>query len=114
MGLSSRVLRRVGVPASVAVNGKKVAELPNGTSTIVDIAPGADVIFVTGLSNPGRFSVRLAVKPGQRYAVKVESRSESFVPGVMLGPVGGIIDASVNENAGPFQLRFVDVKEAGA
>jgi hypothetical protein len=103
----------MAVPATIEINGKKAADLGNGASTIIDIAPGANVISVSHWSWPGTFSVKLAAKPGQRYAVEVSTRSASLLPGVMLGPVGGIIDASVNENAGAFQLRFVDVKGAG-
>lgn len=103
----------MGAPATIKINGRKTADLGLGASTIIDIAPGANVISASAWSYPGTFSVKLDAKPGQRYAVKVEPRSDSFLP-AMLAPVGGIIDASVNENAGAFQLRFVDVKGAGA
>jgi len=58
--------------------------------------------------------VKLAAKPGQRYAVKVEPRSESYLPGATLGIIGGMIDASANENAGAFKLRLVELWELGA
>jgi hypothetical protein len=103
----------MGAPATIKVNGKKAADLALGASTIIDIAPGQNVISASAWSYPGTFSVKLAAKPGQRYGVEVAPRSDSFVP-AMLAPVGGIIDASINENAGAFQLRFVDVKGAGA
>lgn len=103
----------MAVPARIEINGKKVADIGNGASTIIDIAPGTSVISVSGWSYPGTFSVKLAAKPGQRYAVEVATRSASILPGVALGPVGGMIDASINENAGLFRLRLVDVNGAG-
>lgn len=104
----------MGVPATIKVNGKKVASLALGASTIVDIAPGSNVISADAWSYPGTFSVKLEAKAGQRYALEVAPRGDSFLPGALLGPFGGAIDASVNENAGAFQLRFTDSKEANA
>lgn len=53
---------------------------------------------------PGSFSVKLNAKAGATYNLVVEPRGDSFLPGALLGPIGGAIDASVNENAGAFQL----------
>ncbi len=44
---------------------------------------------------------------GVTTSVEVAPRSASFGPGALLGPLGGAIDASLNENAGAFQIRFV-------
>ena len=41
------------------------------------------------------------------YNIEEAPRSASFGPGALLGPLGGAIDASLNENAGAFQMRFV-------
>ena len=38
----------MAVPATIEINGKKAADLGNGASTIIDIAPGANVISVSG------------------------------------------------------------------
>lgn len=107
-------LYAMALPAIIEVNGTKAAEVGNGGSTIIDIAPGDNDISVSHWSYPGKYSVKLAAKPGQRYAVKVEPRSESILPGAVLGPVGAIIDASVNENSGAFTLRLVEMWELGA
>jgi hypothetical protein len=104
----------MAVPASIDINGKRAADVGVGASTTIDIAPGANVISVSGWSYPGAYSLTLDAKPGQRYAVEVSIRSGSMLPGLALGPVGAIIDASVNENAGQFQMRFVDAKGPGA
>lgn len=111
----SEELLYMAVPATIEINGKKAADLANGASTIIDIAPGDNVISASAWSYPGTFSVKLAAKPGQRYAVKVEPRTESYLTGATFGIVGGIIDASVNENAaGSFTLRLVELWELGA
>ena len=93
-----------GVPATVTVNGKQVANLATGGQTVFDIAPGQNVIAASAWSYPGTFSIKLNAKPGATYALKVEPRTDSFVPGMLFGVIGGAIDASVNENAGAFQL----------
>ncbi len=45
--------------------------------------------------------------PGQKYPLEVTPRSASLCPGMLLGPIGDAIDASVNENSSAFEMRFV-------
>jgi hypothetical protein len=95
-----------GVQASVKINGQQVAGLWAGSSSTVDIAPGANVISVDGWSYPGSWTVDLSAKAGQSYAIEISPRGDSFAFG-MFGLVGGAIDVSANKNAGAFQMRVV-------
>jgi hypothetical protein len=95
-----------GVQASVTINGQQVAGLWAGSSSTVEIAPGANVVSVDGWSYPGSWTVDLSAKAGQSYAIEISPRGESYAFG-MFGLVGGVIDASANKNAGAFQMRLV-------
>jgi hypothetical protein len=103
-----------GVPATITLNGTKVSELASGGITLIDVPAGNNVLAASAWSYPGAFSVKLAAKAGERYALEIAPRTASFAPGALLGPVGGIIDASVNENAGAFQLQLVAADKKGA
>ena len=58
--------------------------------------------------------MRLDAKAGQTYAVEVSPRGDSFLPGALLGPIGGMIDSASNENAGAFQLKLASAGKAGS
>ncbi len=87
--------------------GPAVADIAVGSSAVIDVPAGPNVLAASAWSYPGSFSLKLNAKPGATYALNVEPRGDSFVPGALLGPIGGAIDASVNENAGAFQLTVV-------
>jgi hypothetical protein len=101
-------------PATITVNGQKVADVAAGSSVVFDVAAGQNVIAASAWSYPGNFSVKLNAKAGQTYSLAVEPRTDSMLPGALLGPIGGPIDASVNENAGAFQLTLVPGAAAAA
>jgi hypothetical protein len=90
----------------VKVNGQKVADIWAGSSSIVNIAPGANTITVEAWSYPGTWTVNLDAKPGQNYAAEISPRGDSYAPS-LLGPVGGAIDSANNKNAGAFQMRVL-------
>jgi len=100
-------LMYAGAPATITLNGQTVASIATGGSTIVDVPAGANILAASAWSYPGQFSVKLNAAPGQKYALEVSPRSASLGPGMLLGPIGGAIDASVNENAGAFEMKFV-------
>ena len=95
-----------GAPATVKVNGQKVADLWAGNSSVVDISPGKNAVTVEAWSYPGTWTIDLDAKPGQSYAIEVSPRSESYVPS-LFGAVGGAMDSNANKNAGAFQMRLV-------
>ena len=101
-------------PATITLNGQKVADIAVGSSAVVDVPAGANVLAASAWSYPGSFSVKLDAKAGATYALSVEPRGDSLLPGALLGPIGGAIDASVNENAGAFQLTVVPGTSTGS
>jgi len=103
-------LQYAGVPATVNVNGQKVASLWGGTSATVDLAPGANTITVDAWSYPGSWTHILNVKPGARYTIEISPRDGSAAT-AMLGPVGAAIEASSKKKqGGAFQMRVVTAR----
>lgn len=96
-----------GAPATVKINGEQVANLWAGNSTTVPLAAGANSITVEAFSYPGKWSIDLNTKPGATYAIEISPRGDSLGPSMLLGPLGGVIDASANKNSGAFQMRVV-------
>ncbi len=92
-------------PATIELNGQKVASVGAGGSAIFDVPTGPNKIAASAWSYPGTWTLPLDAKAGQTYKVIVEPRGDSFLPGALLGPIGGAIDAASNENAGAFQMR---------
>ena len=90
--------------ATIELNGQKVASVGSGGSAVFDVPAGANKIAASAWSYPGTWTLPLEAKAGQTYKVIVEARGASFGPG-LLGPVGGMIDAAANDNAGAFQMR---------
>ncbi len=96
-----------GVPATVKINGEQVASLWAGSSSSVDIAPGATSVSVDAWTYPGTWTLDLSAKAGQAYTIEISPRGDSLGPALLLGAIGGAIDASVNQNAGAFQMRVL-------
>lgn len=97
-----------GAPATITLNGKTVANIGVGGTTLVDVPVGDNVIAASAWSYPGEFALNLKATPDTLYTIEVSPRAESFGPSTFLGPLGGVIDASINKNAGAFQMRFVE------
>ena len=103
-----------GAPATITLNGAKVADIATGGQAVIDVPAGANTIAASAWSYPGEYKVKLDAKPGARYALAVEPRGDSVGPGILLGPIGGAIDAASNENAGAFELKLVSSDAAVA
>jgi hypothetical protein len=97
------------VPARILIDGREVASLGVGGSTVLDVPAGSRKIVVDSWSHPNAYTLALAVKPGTLYTLEVSVRSEAFVAG-MFGVVGMVAEAAANENGGTFQIRVVDAK----
>jgi hypothetical protein len=95
--------------ARVRIDGREVASLGVGGSTVVDVAAGSRKIVVDGWSYPNEYTLTLAAKPGMLYTLEVSIRSEAMVAG-MFGLVGQMVEAAANENGGAFQIRVVESK----
>ena len=96
-----------GVAASVKVDGRQIASLGVGGSTLLDVSAGSHKISIEGGMHPNAYAITLQAKPGMLYALEISPRSEAVVAG-MFGLVGMMVEASVNENGGPFQVRVAE------
>ena len=94
----TNALLYAGAPTTLTLNGKKVGDLAAGGNMYVDVPAGQNVLAASAWSYPGEFKVRFDAKPGTLYGVEVSPRTASFGPSTLLGPLGGVLDASVNEN----------------
>jgi hypothetical protein len=97
------------VPARILIDGREVASLGVGGSTVLDVPAGSRKIVVDSWSHPNAYTLNLAAKAGTLYTLEVSVRSEAFVAG-MFGVVGMVAEAAANENGGTFQIRVIDSK----
>ena len=95
------------LPARVMIDGREVASLGVGGSTVLDVPAGSHKIGVDSWSHPNAYALNLTAKPGMLYTLEISIRSEAFVAG-MFGLVGMMVEASANENGGNFQIRLVE------
>ena len=95
-----------GAPATVKVNGAKVADLWAGKSETVDIPLGNNTVTVEAWSYPGTWTVNLDAKKGKAYAIEVSPRGDSYGPS-LFGPLGAAAEGAGTKNAGAFQMRVV-------
>jgi len=94
-------------PATITVDGEKVASVDRGGTALVDIPAGNNTLAASAWSYPGEYKVKLNAVAGQTYRLEVQPRSDSFGPSILLGPIGGMIDSAANENAGAFEMKLV-------
>jgi hypothetical protein len=97
------------VPARILIDGREVASIGVGGSTVVDVPAGSRKIVVDSWSHPNAYTLPLAVKSGTLYTLEVSIRGEAMVAG-MFGVVGMIAESAANENGGTFQIRVVGSK----
>jgi hypothetical protein len=94
-----------GCPASVSRGTAKVAEVANGGRAVFDIPPGDTVLSVSCWSYPGDYKVSFKAEPGRIYDMQVAPRQASVGTAVLLGSIGGAIEASSGENTGAFEIK---------
>jgi hypothetical protein len=97
------------LPARVLIDGREVASIGVGGSTVLDVPAGPRKIVVDSWSHTNAYTLTLAAKPGMLYTLEVSIRAEAMVAG-MFGLVGQMMEASANENGGNFKIRLVDSK----
>lgn len=99
--------------ALVKVDGREVAQLGVGGSTMLDVPAGSRQVAVEGFGHPNAFALTLNAKAGMLYTLEVSPRTEPVMAGLVFGLVGSMVEAAVNQNGGTFQVRVVDSKPAG-
>lgn len=89
----------MAAPASVDMNGARIADLGVGQSYSGPIQPGMATLTVSAWSSPGQSSFRFNAEPGKSYRFVVGPRGESMAAGM----AGGLIGQGM-EGGGPFQI----------
>jgi hypothetical protein len=100
------------VPARILIDGREVASIGVGGSTVLDVPAGSRKIVVDSWSHPNAYTLALAAKPGTLYTLEVSVRSEAMVAG-MFGVVGMLAESAANENGGTFQIRVANSRPLG-
>jgi hypothetical protein len=95
------------VPARVRIDGREVASIGVGGSTVLDVPAGSRKIVVDSWSHTNEYTLTLAAKPGMLYNLEISIRDEAFVAGMMFGIVGTMAEAAANPNGGNFQIKVV-------
>lgn len=103
-------LESAGDAARVRIDGREVASLGIGGSTMLDVPAGHHKIVVDSVLHPNVYEISLAAKPGAHYALEVSPRSEATVAR-MFGVVGMLAESASNKNGGEFQIRVVESGE---
>lgn len=94
-----------GCPAAVSRGAEKVAEVGNGGRAVIDIPAGDTVLSVSCWSYPGDYKVSFKAEPGRNYDMQVAPREASVGTAVLLGSIGGAIEASSGQNTGAFEIK---------
>jgi hypothetical protein len=92
--------------ARVRVDGREVANLGVGGSTMLDVPAGMHKIVVDSWGHPNVYTITLTAKAGMQYTMEVSLRGEAAVAG-MFGLVGMFAEAAANENGGTYQIQVV-------
>jgi hypothetical protein len=95
----SNDLMYVGAPASISVNGEKVADLGVGQSYSGSVRPGSVIVSASAWSAPGQSSTRFQAEAGKTYRLQVMPRAVHTTSGA----IGGLAGQAV-EGGGPFQV----------
>jgi hypothetical protein len=104
---TSNLVASVGA-ASVKLDGREIASLGIGGSTMLDIPAGSHKVVVGHWGHPNVYAITLDAKPGMLYTLEVSPRMEAAVAGAAFGLVGWAAEAAVNENGGTYEIRVVD------
>jgi hypothetical protein len=101
-----------GGSARVRVDGRQVADLGVGGSTMLDVPAGTHTIVVDHWSHLNVYTMTLDAKSGMLYTLEVSIRTEAAVAG-MFGLVGMFAEAAANENGGSYQIQVVKTERVG-
>jgi len=100
----------MGVQARIYVNDKRVAELWRGESYAGVIQPGKVVLAADAWSTPGNFRAHFNAEADREYTFEVSPRGGHLATLVFFGIVGAAVDASIDENTGPFSIYLKETK----
>ena len=95
--------------ARIKLDGKQVAALANGGSTVIDVAAGSHEITSDAWDSPGVSKVKLDAKPGTLYTLEVTANLGGTGVGAF-GAAGALVESAGNPNGGLFLIRAVSEK----
>ncbi|MGA7807273.1 hypothetical protein, partial [Bradyrhizobium sp.] len=98
----SNDLLYLAAPASVELNGAKIASIGKGETFTGGIAPGPAVVTVSAWATPGSTSYSFVAEPGKTYRFTVAPRGANFAVGLAGGIIG--MTGQAIEGGGPFQI----------
>ncbi len=100
----------MGVQARIDVNGERVAELWRGESYAGVVQPGRIVLATDAWSTAGNFRAHFNAEADREYIFEVSPRGGHMATLTFFGIVGAAVDASIDENTGPFSIYLKETK----
>lgn len=100
----------MGVQARVDVNGERVTELWRGESYAGVVQPGKVVLATDAWSTAGNFRAHFNAEADREYTFEVSPRGGHMATLTFFGIVGAAVDASIDENTGPFSIYLKETK----
>jgi len=96
-------LMYLAAPATVELNGAKIASIGRGESYTGGVAPGPAVLSVSAWSSPGASNQRFTAVPGKTYRFVISPRGDNFAAGM----VGGFVGQAI-EGGGAFEIKPIN------
>jgi hypothetical protein len=96
--------------ARVKLDGKEIADLGGGGSTVLDVPAGSHEVTADVWDHPNVYRLKLDATPGMLYTLEITARADAAVAGAAFGMAGILAEAAANENGGVFQIRVADVR----
>lgn len=100
----------MGVQARIDVNGERVAELWRGESYAGVVQPGSIVLATDAWSTPGNFRAHFTAEADKEYTFEISPRGGHMATLTFFGIIGAAVDASIDENTGPFSIYLKEIK----
>jgi hypothetical protein len=97
------------VGARLSIDGREVANLGAGGSTLLDVPAGPHKLVVSAWGHPNEYAMTLDARPGTQYTLEISPRTEAAVAGAF-GLVGMFAEAAANQNGGTYEIHVVEAK----
>lgn len=91
--------------ARIAIDGKQVASLGNGDTSVYTLPAGQHRISVDHWGHPGTSTLDLTVKPSMVYELAVEVRGDAAAAGIAFGVIGAAVESAASNDAGYWSIR---------
>lgn len=98
--------------APLFIDGDAIDKIANGGFIVVDVTPGLHEISSQVWDWPGRYAINAKFEAAKSYYIQVSVREESRGHLYSLGLIGGLIEASLADDRGLFQLVPINEPDA--